>query len=180
MKTLKEVIIEKLKIGKTSFMLEKLKINSKSKIQNLTDLDDFVDYIENKTPFGKPLTKTKDKIFKGKFYNILTFEDNKAIYLFPLYITVDEEHCLGIYLIYEIDDRFNRCTLGYSIGATNKTHYLHLDKSVSNKKIVDLNDNIDFDKYLDIIIKLYNASKRMNNNPNEFLNKYEKIIDERS
>jgi hypothetical protein len=33
MKQLKEIIFEKLKIGKTSFMLEKLKINSKSKVE---------------------------------------------------------------------------------------------------------------------------------------------------
>lgn len=38
MKTLKEILLEKLKIGKTSFMLEKLKINSKTKINQYEKL----------------------------------------------------------------------------------------------------------------------------------------------
>ena len=167
MKNLKEII------------LEKLKISSKSKINNRSNgLEDFSEYMENNNPFGKPLLEIKNnKIQIGKFYNISNSNDNMGIYLFPLYITVDKEHCLGICLTYKINDQNeDYCTLKYVIGATNKSNKLRVDKLISYKEIKYYGEDINFEKYIDIIKKLYNASKRMH--PNDFLSKYEKIIDE--
>ena len=179
MKNLKEIIQEKLNRTKSSLMLEKLKVNSKSKVNNnYNGLDNFVEYIENNTSFGKPLLEVKNnKIRTGKFYNVSNSNDKIAIYLFPLYITIDEKYCLGICLAYKTNDQNeNYCTLKYVIGTTNKSNKLHVDKFISLKNINDFDDDINFDKYLDIIKKLYKASKRMH--PNDFLLKYEKIVDE--
>jgi len=174
MKGLKEIIIEQNSI---ITLLEKLKINSKSKVTQTLDLDDFSKYIES-TSFGKSLTEIKNnKIQTGKFYNISNDSDEVLIYLFPLYITMDNEHCLGISIMYETDENNGSyCVLNYVIGATNKSNKLRVDKLISGKKIQDFNDDINFDKYLNIIKKLYNASKRMH--PNDFLLKYEKIVNE--
>jgi len=165
MKNLKEII------------QEKLKIDSKSKVTNTLDLDDFSKYIES-TSFGKPLTEIKNnKIQTGKFYDISNDSDEVLICLFPLYITMDNEHCLAISIMYENNENDGSyCVLNYVIGSMNKSNKLRVDKLISSKKIQDFNDDINFDKYLNIIEKLYNASKKMH--PNDFLLKYEKIVNE--
>ena len=156
-------------------ILEKLKISSKTKINNDV-IKDFSEYIENNTSFGISLSDIKNnKIQKGKFYNVSN-TDNIVIYLFPLYITMDNEHCLGINLTCEVDGNKNCCILSYVIGNINKSNKLEINTSMSGERIQDFDEDINFDKYIKIIKKLYNLSKKMN--PNDFLYKYEKIINE--
>jgi len=160
------------------FILEKLKINSKTKVNNRSNsLDDFSDYIENNNPFGKPLLNVNNKIQKGKCYHIDNGNPDRSIYAFPFYITMDEGHWLGIYLTYRQNESGDICRLSYVLGNIRKdNNQLRLEKLISHIKIEDSNENIDFEKYINIIKKLYNASKRMH--PNDFLSKYEKIINE--
>ena len=167
MKNLKEIIQEKLKIG------------SKTKVinANIPTIKDFSDYIENNNPFGKPLLNVNNKIQKGKCYHIDNGNPNRSIYAFPFYITMDEGHWLGIYLTYGQNEPEDICRLSYVLGNIRKdNNQLRLEKLISHIKIEDNNENIDFEKYINIIKKLYNASKRMH--PNDFLSKYEKIINE--
>ncbi len=154
---------------------EKLKISSKTKVNNDV-IKDFSEYIENNTPFGKSLSDIKNNKFqKGKFYNVSN-TDNIITYIFPLYITMDNEHCLGINLTYEVDDNKNCCILNYVIVGINKSNKIKIT-SISGDRIKDFDEDINFDKYIKIIKKLYNLSKKMN--PNDFLYKYTEIINEK-
>lgn len=175
MKTLIEIIKEKLKVG------------SKTKVinANIPTIKDFSDYIENNNPFGKPLLNVNNKIQKGKCYHIYNGDPDRSIYAFPFYITMDEGHWLGIYLTYTNADKNNKdsneekdeCRLSYVLGNIRKDNdQLRLEKLISHKRIMDNDEDIDFEKYINIIKKLYNTSKKIG--PNEFLNKYEKIINE--
>lgn len=93
-------IIEELKIGKTSFMLEKLKINSKTKlhksnnildkdIKDIYELHDVLEEYFNKSPFDSTCSKISeltrkwktqfgnDTITVGTNFNISFFKDGK-------------------------------------------------------------------------------------------------------
>ena len=157
---------------------EKLKVGAKTKVDNKTPyIKDFSDYIEKNNPFGKPISEVNNKIQIGKCYNINYNDPGDVIYAFPFYITMDERHWLGIYLSYRQNEQEDICRLSYVLGNIWKEkNQLRLVKLISHIKIEDSNENIDFEKYINTIKKLYNASKRMH--PNDFLSKYEKIIDE--
>ena len=157
---------------------EKLKVGAKTKVNNHSNgLDDFSEYMENNS-YGKPLLEIKNnKIQTGKFYISYNDNDSVLIYLFPLYITADNKHCLAISLTYEINKNDeDYCLLNYVIGTIDISNKLRINKLISSEKFQDFGENIDFEKYINIIKKLYNASKRMH--PNDFLSKYEKIINE--
>ena len=160
-------------------ILEKLKVGSKTKVinANISTIKDFSDYIENNNPFGKPLLNVNNEIQRGKCYHIDNGNSDRSIYAFPFYITMDEGHWLGIYLTYRQNEPGDICRLSYVLGNIRKdNNQLRLEKLISHVKIEDSNENIDFEKYINIIKKLYNASKKMH--PNDFLSKYEKIINE--
>lgn len=166
MKNLKEII------------QEKLKINSKSKVTKTLDLDDFSKYIES-TSFGKPLTEIKNnKIQTGKFYDISGDSDNVLIYLFPLYLTTNKNYCTGISLTYDTSENtnYNYCVLNYVLATSNGSNKLSIDKLMSNKQIEDVGDNINVEKYINIIENLYKISKKTSGN--NFLLKYYQQLNE--
>lgn len=166
MKNLKEIICEKLKI------------NSKSKVTKTLDLDDFSRYMEN-TSFGKPLTEIKNnKIQTGKFYNISGDSDNVLIYLFPLYLTTNDEYCTGISLTYDMHENSNDnyCVLNYVLAKIDSFKIFRIDKLITNQQIMDVGINIKFEKYINIIKKLYRISKITSHAA--FLLKYYHILNE--
>ena len=139
------------------FILEKLKVGSKTKVinANISTIKDFSDYIENNNTFGKPLLNVNNKIQKGKCYYIDNGNSDRSIYAFPFYITMDEDHWLGIYLTYTNVDKNNKdsneekdeCKLSYVLGNIRKdNNQLRLEKLISHIKIEDSNENIDFEK----------------------------------
>ena len=173
-----------------NFIYEKLKISSKSKISKITcNIKDFESFIENENnnPFGKSLKEVKNnKIEIGKCYNI-SYYTNTLIYIFPFYLTKDKSHYNGINLTYKevdkIDKKYNSlqdyCILQYITGTYDKiTNDLRIEKRLSTKTIRDYGEDINFKKYVKIIEDLYNISK--NTDLDDFLNKYEQIINKRS
>ena len=174
-----------------NFILEKLKINSKSKINSpdtySITINNFFKFIENEdnNPFGKSLNKIKNnQIEIGKCYNEYK-NAHDIIYLFPFYLTNDNSYCLCISLRYreynKIDKKYHNkqdfCRLQYVLCDTYQNK-LTIYKKISTKYIEDFGENINFEKYMDIIKDLYDISK--NTKSDDFLNKYEQIIDERS
>ena len=172
------------------YILEKLKINSKTKLnKEKISIHNFLKFIENENnnPFGKSLNEIKNnKIEIGKCYNISHYA-NTLIYIFPFYLTEDKFHYNGINLTYKevnkIDKKYNDeqdyCILQYITGTYNKiTNNLKIEKLLSTKTIQDYGEDIYFNKYIKIIEDLYNISKKCD--LDDFLNKYEQIIDERS
>lgn len=155
---------------------EKLKINSKSKVTKALDLDDFSRHIES-TSFGKPLTEIKNnKIQIGKFYDISGDSDNVLMYLLPLYLTTNKNYCTGISLTYDTYENTNNnyCVLNYVLATSNGSNKLSIDKLMSNKQIEDIGDNINVEKYINIIENLYKISKKTSSN--RFLFKYYQIL----
>lgn len=166
-----------------NFILEKLKISSKSKISKITcNIKDFESFVDNNKTFGKPLPNNiQNGIEIGKCYKLSEYEHH-LIYLFPFYIyNSNNNEWAGISLTFtEASPMYNEkdyCALNYVRGKIdNITYKLKLSNTLSNKFIKDYDINIDAEKYMNIIEDLYNISKR--ETINTLRDKYDELIDE--